>query len=155
MKAIVMGLVVVLGIASGCSTISPKSAVWDGLEVKDVAVDSTARQGTHLGEFRKGQTLVLQYLEGTFLLSKNDPTTWPELSPDDPGPIHRYYRCVLCKLVDGKYVELAALPGGTKASPFQYEMAEDADVWILCNDAFLKLNIGNNVGTATYRFAVK
>jgi len=139
----------------GSATVSSNSTVWDGTDVKQVAVESTSREGTRLGSFRKGQTLVLKYEQGTFLLSTNDPTTWPERSPDDEGSIHRYYRCVLCKMENKKYVELAPVPGGTKTSPFQYQMAEDADVWMLCNDAFRGMKIHNNAGAATYRFAVK
>ena len=120
-----------------------------------VEVDSSMKRGTWLGSFKKGQTLVFQYVEGAWMLNTSQPEAWPEKSPDAQEPVQAIYRCALCKSVDDQFITLTLLPGNTARNPFRYSLQEDGEIWIMCNDGQSGNTFENNRGTAKYQFSVE
>ncbi len=113
-------------------------------------VRSESDIGTKLGSFKKGQTVVLQYVEGQWRMDKRSDSL-PLLSPDNEGNIRDWYRCALCKRESEQCVKLAVLPGGTKNTPFRYTLGEDCNLWLKCNDIYF----ADNKGTVTYSVTVE
>lgn len=119
----------------------PKTmAKWNNVTVK-----STEIQGTKLGTFKKGQTLIFKYVSGEWTVN----TSRHKLQ--NPDISETGFRPIICK--DGnRETTVAMLSVNTKQTPYEYAVEEDAILFLRVNDPG---SLADNKGAVTYAVLIK
>ncbi len=145
MKTALLGLLVVIGLCSGCATTTNKTAA----RAQIFSVEAKSDAGTFLGQYKAGDKITIQYEHGTWTID----TGLPLLNPDvkelaiEPG-CATFYRCGLYESVSNTLQLLTIIPYESARMPFSYTFRSDTKAFLLMNDYFGRYN---NDGSVTYR----